>query len=131
MDLNPQFTTGMLSFTDQPDFDYAAFLQADDITFGEGAQTQQQVPSDSSDKATPPSTTSGSSSELIARPSAQKQRLERRGHTKSRRGCYNCKRRRIKCQETRPACGHCTKTGLKCEYPSMPQITHQVRKRQG
>ncbi|KAF5616815.1 UPC2-like regulatory protein [Fusarium tjaetaba] len=125
MDLNQQFTTGMLSFTDQPDFDYAAFLQADDITFGEGAQTQQQVPSDSSDKATPPSTTSGSSSELIARPSAQKQRLERRGHTKSRRGCYNCKRRRIKCQETRPACGHCTKTGLKCEYPSMPQITHQ------
>ncbi|KAH8177968.1 fungal zn(2)-Cys(6) binuclear cluster domain-containing protein [Sarocladium implicatum] len=57
--------------------------------------------------------------------SAAKQRLERRGHTKSRRGCYNCKRRRIKCQETRPACGHCVKTGLKCEYPSMPQITHQ------
>lgn len=32
----------------------------------------------------------------------------------------------IKCQETHPACGHCTKTGLKCEYPSTPQITHQV-----
>lgn len=31
-----------------------------------------------------------------------------------------------KCQETHPACGHCTKTGLKCEYPSTPQITHQV-----
>ena len=25
-----------------------------------------------------------------------KQRMERRGHTKSRRGCFNCKRRRIK-----------------------------------
>jgi hypothetical protein len=25
-----------------------------------------------------------------------RQRLERRGHTKSRRGCFNCKRRRIK-----------------------------------
>ncbi|KAI8956036.1 C6 zinc finger protein [Xylaria longipes] len=24
------------------------------------------------------------------------------------------------CQETRPSCGHCTKTGLKCEYP-LPQ----------
>lgn len=97
MDLNQEFTPGMLSFTDQTDFDYGAFLQADDIMFGgEGAQTQQQVPSDSSDKATPPSTTSGSSSELVARTSAQKQRLERRGHTKSRRGCYNCKRRRIK-----------------------------------
>ncbi|KAI2784008.1 hypothetical protein F4815DRAFT_262625 [Daldinia loculata] len=55
----------------------------------------------------------------------QRQRYERRGHTKSRRGCYNCKRRRIKCQETRPACAHCTKTGLKCEYPAVPQVIHQ------
>ncbi|KAK3387680.1 hypothetical protein B0H63DRAFT_470694 [Podospora didyma] len=55
-----------------------------------------------------------------------RQRMERRGHTKSRRGCYNCKRRRIKCQETRPECGHCVKTGLKCEYPTtLPQIVHQ------
>ncbi|KAI1476565.1 hypothetical protein F4774DRAFT_420636 [Daldinia eschscholtzii] len=57
--------------------------------------------------------------------SAMKQRHERRGHTKSRRGCYNCKKRRIKCQETRPACAHCTKTGLKCEYPAVPQVVHQ------
>ncbi|KXJ96938.1 hypothetical protein Micbo1qcDRAFT_229726 [Microdochium bolleyi] len=56
---------------------------------------------------------------------SRRQRLERRGHTKSRRGCYNCKRRRIKCQETRPACGHCVKTGLNCEYPATPQIVHQ------
>ncbi|KAK3900233.1 hypothetical protein C8A05DRAFT_45883 [Staphylotrichum tortipilum] len=55
----------------------------------------------------------------------QKQRLERRGHTKSRRGCFNCKRRRIKCQETRPACGHCIKQGFKCEYPALPTIIHQ------
>ncbi|KAI0181373.1 hypothetical protein GGR52DRAFT_32825 [Hypoxylon sp. FL1284] len=54
-------------------------------------------------------------------------RQERRGHTKSRRGCYNCKRRRIKCQETRPACGHCIKTGLRCEYPTAPQVVHQPR----
>ncbi|KAI5862331.1 hypothetical protein GGS23DRAFT_571901 [Durotheca rogersii] len=57
--------------------------------------------------------------------SGQRQRSERRGHTKSRRGCYNCKRRRIKCQETRPACGHCVKTGLNCEYPAVPQVVHQ------
>jgi hypothetical protein len=31
----------------------------------------------------------------------------------------------MKCQETRPACGHCVKTGLKCDYPATPQITHQ------
>ncbi|KAL2138816.1 hypothetical protein VTI28DRAFT_6199 [Corynascus sepedonium] len=54
-----------------------------------------------------------------------KPRLERRGHTKSRRGCFNCKRRRIKCQETKPACGHCVKQGLKCEYPTLPTIVHQ------
>ncbi|KAK0706829.1 hypothetical protein B0T26DRAFT_655867 [Lasiosphaeria miniovina] len=54
-----------------------------------------------------------------------RQRLERRGHTKSRRGCFNCKRRRIKCQETRPACGHCVKTGLNCEYPAVPLVVHQ------
>ncbi|KAK8130198.1 hypothetical protein PG999_002578 [Apiospora kogelbergensis] len=31
-----------------------------------------------------------------ARQAAKKQRLERKGHTKSRRGCYNCKKRRVK-----------------------------------
>ncbi|KAK6955570.1 hypothetical protein Daesc_003210 [Daldinia eschscholtzii] len=34
--------------------------------------------------------------------SALKQRHERRGHTKSRRGCYNCKKRRIKPQQHIP-----------------------------
>ncbi|KAF5026085.1 hypothetical protein F66182_1807 [Fusarium sp. NRRL 66182] len=125
MDMAQGFPTDILSFTEQPEFDYSAFLQQDDISFGESSQGRQQVLSDSSDKATPPSSNSGSSGELVVQRPTEKQRLERRGHTKSRRGCYNCKRRRIKCQETRPACGHCTKTGLKCEYPSMPQITHQ------
>ncbi|KAM0564525.1 hypothetical protein ACHAPJ_000739 [Fusarium lateritium] len=96
MDMTQGFTPGMLSFTDQPDFDYGAFLQSDEISFGESAQSQPQAPSDSSDKATPPSSTSGSGGELVVQQSTQKQRLERRGHTKSRRGCYNCKRRRIK-----------------------------------
>ncbi|KAL2149606.1 hypothetical protein VTH82DRAFT_8258 [Thermothelomyces myriococcoides] len=65
---------------------------------------------------------SGSSQEQAVVP---KPRFERRGHTKSRRGCFNCKRRRIKCQETKPACGHCVKQGLKCEYPALPTIAHQ------
>ncbi|KAK1827583.1 hypothetical protein QBC39DRAFT_174625 [Podospora conica] len=69
----------------------------------------------------PPSGGSGSGSASAA----SKQRMERRGHTKSRRGCFNCKRRRIKCQETKPACGHCSKGGLKCEYPSVPLVVHQ------
>lgn len=131
MDMTQQFSPGMLSFTDQPDFDYGAFLQADDISFGKSAKGQSPTTAvlDSSGKAIPPSSdnrsTSNASTALATRPPAQKQRLERRGHIKSRGGCYNCKRRRIKCQETVPACGHCTKTGLKCEYPALPQITHQ------
>ncbi|KLU89709.1 hypothetical protein MAPG_08678, partial [Magnaporthiopsis poae ATCC 64411] len=69
----------------------------------------------------------GDTSSGTNRSSPPKQRLERRGHTKSRRGCFNCKRRRIKCQENRPACGHCVKTGLKCEYPAAPMVVHQPR----
>ncbi|KAL6860117.1 hypothetical protein ACO1O0_004142 [Amphichorda felina] len=40
-----------------------------------------------------------------------------KGHTKSRRGCLNCKRRRVKCSETHPQCTHCVRLGLPCEYP--------------
>lgn len=103
MDSNQQFSPGLLSFTDQPDFDSGAFLQGDDLGFPESAQgsvTNAGGFSDHSGKATPPSSdsrsTSNASTELVRRAPAQKQRLERRGHTKSRRGCYNCKRRHIK-----------------------------------
>lgn len=43
--------------------------------------------------------------------------IPRKGHTKSRRGCLNCKRRKVKCQETLPECDHCRRIGLVCEYP--------------
>jgi len=46
--------------------------------------------------------------------------MPRKGHTKSRRGCFSCKRRKIKCQETKPSCEHCQKAGIVCEYPSPP-----------
>ncbi|KAL4955501.1 hypothetical protein BDW69DRAFT_182527 [Aspergillus filifer] len=42
----------------------------------------------------------------------------KRPHTKSRRGCYSCKSRRIKCQETRPACANCVQKDLECVYPT-------------
>ncbi|KAF2662314.1 hypothetical protein K491DRAFT_287443 [Lophiostoma macrostomum CBS 122681] len=44
--------------------------------------------------------------------------IPRKGHTKSRRGCFNCKRRRIKCNERHPQCDHCIKAGLQCAYPA-------------
>ncbi|KAH8431140.1 uncharacterized protein LDX57_008799 [Aspergillus melleus] len=42
----------------------------------------------------------------------------RRPHRKSRHGCLECKRRRVKCDETRPVCSNCTKRLTECEYDS-------------
>ncbi|KAI1447509.1 hypothetical protein F5Y02DRAFT_29440 [Annulohypoxylon stygium] len=107
------------------DFTYSNFLSGDDSLYpviGEAAGSTSAL-SDAGDLGI--ASAASPVAALSARNSLQKQRLERRGHTKSRRGCFNCKRRRIKCQETRPACGHCVKTGLKCEYPAAPQVVHQ------
>lgn len=46
--------------------------------------------------------------------------IPRKGHKKSRNGCFNCKRRKVKCPETLPACSNCMRNGLACEYPAMP-----------
>ncbi|KAM3558298.1 hypothetical protein MY1884_004057 [Beauveria asiatica] len=128
MDMN-EFSSGMLPYRDPNQFDYGAFLGDDGaMQFQDLTVLQNQAaPVQSPGQATPPSSESRSppSGEVARHAGISRQRLERRGHTKSRRGCYNCKRRRIKCQETHPACGHCVKTGLKCEYPAAPQIVHQ------
>lgn len=48
----------------------------------------------------------------------------RRTHNKSRLGCQACKKRRIKCDETSPACGQCRDKGVECIYnPRPPLIT--------
>ncbi|KAJ5331206.1 hypothetical protein N7476_000989 [Penicillium atrosanguineum] len=41
----------------------------------------------------------------------------RRSHTKSRKGCLECKRRHIKCDEELPKCTLCRKRKLECSYP--------------
>ncbi|KAF5526031.1 Sterol uptake control protein 2 [Colletotrichum aenigma] len=109
------------------EYDLGSAFPDEDLLLGDGAAYSSETLS-----ASPPTGASSAVAANNSRPEistsnapVQKQRLERRGHTKSRRGCFNCKRRRIKCQETRPSCGHCVKTGLKCEYPSTPTITHQ------
>ncbi|OJD25157.1 hypothetical protein ACJ73_03474 [Blastomyces percursus] len=40
----------------------------------------------------------------------------RRPHRKSRTGCSNCKKRRIKCDETKPGCRKCDAYGISCDY---------------
>ncbi|KAK9545449.1 hypothetical protein V6000_009861 [Aspergillus fumigatus] len=42
----------------------------------------------------------------------------RRSHTKSRKGCTNCKKRHVKCDEELPSCGLCKKRQLECIYQS-------------
>ncbi|KAM3084367.1 hypothetical protein ACMFMG_001527 [Clarireedia jacksonii] len=44
-------------------------------------------------------------------------RRAKRSHKKSRQGCRNCKKARIKCKENRPVCEFCQNRGLKCEWP--------------
>jgi Fungal Zn(2)-Cys(6) binuclear cluster domain/Fungal specific transcription factor domain len=41
---------------------------------------------------------------------------KRRPHSKSRRGCATCKRRRVKCDETHPKCKNCEHLGLECSF---------------
>ncbi|KAI1781119.1 hypothetical protein F4818DRAFT_28614 [Hypoxylon cercidicola] len=114
-----------MSFDSGDDFDFAPFLQDDDGgSFPASGGASGSAPALNNElglsNIPPPEATASNNS-------IHRHRQERRGHTKSRRGCYNCKRRRIKCQETRPACGHCVKTGLRCEYPATPQVVHQPR----
>ncbi|KAK5078496.1 hypothetical protein LTR64_003092 [Lithohypha guttulata] len=45
---------------------------------------------------------------------------QKRWAPKSRSGCVTCKKRRIKCDEGRPACGRCTASSRKCEYTQPP-----------
>lgn len=41
---------------------------------------------------------------------------KRKFHQKSRNGCLTCKKRRVKCDETRPVCTKCHHMNLECGY---------------
>ncbi|KAI1029528.1 hypothetical protein LB504_010649 [Fusarium proliferatum] len=47
--------------------------------------------------------------------------MQRRAHQKSRNGCRNCKRRRVKCDEGKPSCSNCIRFPLPCDF-SVDQI---------
>ena len=95
---------------DQQDFDYGMFLQQDDADYM--AEDSSASASTNRMGITPPQQSpavAGTSASEVpngvgftalvrttSEAQRQRQRLERRGHTKSRRGCFNCKRRRIK-----------------------------------
>ncbi|PYI20058.1 C6 transcription factor [Aspergillus violaceofuscus CBS 115571] len=50
----------------------------------------------------------------------------RRTHTKSRNGCDQCKKRRVKCDEQGPPCSNCTSRELKCTYFKVPTIRSTI-----
>ncbi|KUJ10192.1 uncharacterized protein LY89DRAFT_596894 [Mollisia scopiformis] len=53
---------------------------------------------------------------------ANKQRRASRPKVKT--GCNNCKARRVKCDETRPQCQKCVRSGRRCEgYPAYKRTT--------
>lgn len=45
-----------------------------------------------------------------------RQRLTRRSHTKSKRGCITCRRRHIRCDEGEPVCRNCIRYGSSVCY---------------
>ncbi|KAB8247759.1 C6 transcription factor [Aspergillus flavus] len=45
-------------------------------------------------------------------------KLARKSHCKSRLGCQNCKRRRVKCDEIRPQCSNCIRHAIDCDFNS-------------
>jgi hypothetical protein len=104
------------------EFDYSAFLDEHDLNYlAESSESMATPPTSSSPSSAtlsdaPPQRLAPQQQRLAPstaltvrspgnvagrntnteRQVQHRQRLERRGHTKSRRGCFNCKRRRIK-----------------------------------
>lgn len=52
----------------------------------------------------------------MSRP-ANTRKPHRRPHKKSRNGCNECRRRRVKCDEGQPNCSRCIDRDIACEYP--------------
>ncbi|KAH9221946.1 hypothetical protein DL95DRAFT_381241 [Leptodontidium sp. 2 PMI_412] len=47
--------------------------------------------------------------------------ITRKHHRKTKTGCSNCKRRRVKCDERQPTCLNCTRRDLQCHFESRHQ----------
>ncbi|KAF3400057.1 hypothetical protein F1880_008291 [Penicillium rolfsii] len=55
---------------------------------------------------------------------------QRRSMPKVRTGCATCKNRRVKCDETRPSCQRCTRTGRACpgyRLEVRPKIDNEIK----
>ncbi|WYZ37866.1 hypothetical protein EsH8_II_001372 [Colletotrichum jinshuiense] len=84
-------------------------------SFSTGGDTPMPRPPPEAEPGAPPA-----SSATRRRP------IPRKGHTKSRKGCHGCKRRKVKCSEARPVCGGCQRMGITCEWPERPPPSAQT-----
>ncbi|ETN47009.1 uncharacterized protein HMPREF1541_01199 [Cyphellophora europaea CBS 101466] len=50
-------------------------------------------------------------------------------HRRTRSGCFTCRSRRVKCDETRPVCERCRKGGRECEFPQPSSSSSSSSKR--
>ncbi|CAG7916644.1 unnamed protein product [Penicillium olsonii] len=64
----------------------------------------------------------------VLSPNAPVRPKNRISHTKSRNGCYTCKRRRVKCDEERPVCGACSIRGSQCTFPTPGSTKNRPRR---
>ncbi|KKK22354.1 hypothetical protein P175DRAFT_0494478 [Aspergillus ochraceoroseus IBT 24754] len=77
------------------------------------AQQQQQQPEPS-----PPQIPAASYTAPPTTPSLLQPLPDQKKHKRTRSGCFTCRSRRIKCDETRPICDRCRKGSRDCVYPS-------------
>ncbi|KAK7209393.1 hypothetical protein V2G26_016571 [Clonostachys chloroleuca] len=59
-------------------------------------------------------------------PDATATPIRRKVHIKSRLGCFECKRRRVKCNEGKPSCGNCVRRLTNCIYPSRERQSYAL-----
>ncbi|EME83826.1 uncharacterized protein MYCFIDRAFT_44351, partial [Pseudocercospora fijiensis CIRAD86] len=45
-------------------------------------------------------------------------------HRKSRFGCIECKKRRVKCDETKPVCRNCSRRSTPCHFSNLTSTSH-------
>lgn len=76
-------------------------------------------PTTNSDSRTSPEHTECHAAPTLVKP--RRRPIPGKGHRKSTRGCFNCKRRRVKCSEDLPRCKHCVRRDVECEYPPRPK----------
>lgn len=74
---------------------------------------------------TPTSATSYSSPASLNQQPILQPAPDQKKHKRTRSGCFTCRSRRIKCDETRPVCERCKKGNRECVYPSSTKTAHR------